>query len=253
MGALRTEAADSPHGIRHRRSLERATAERRQRVLVIDDDRIMAEALQMAMQQAGWADVQLVTPVDADNIVDAAVNFRPSVIALDLNLGIAGSSASLVSRLVALGCAVVIVTADDDSFRLEQAIAAGAVEVVDKTQGLEVLLSSLADALEQHHSRPQADPVEVIDGVRHRRRSGDAERAALVSLTQRERAVLGGLIEGLQAEAIAGTHFVSVSTVRTQIASLLQKLGVSSQLAAVAIAHRAGWSATVIDLSDETG
>ena len=33
-----------------------------------------------------------------------------------------------------------------------------------------------------------------------------------------------------------------MSTVRTHIRSLLRKIGVSSQLAVVAAAHRAGWS-----------
>jgi DNA-binding CsgD family transcriptional regulator len=34
---------------------------------------------------------------------------------------------------------------------------------------------------------------------------------------------------------------VSISTVRSQIKSILQKLGVNSQLAAVAMARQAGW------------
>ena len=61
-------------------------------------------------------------------------------------------------------------------------------------------------------------------------------------LTERERFVLAELMEGHCAEEIAHAAFVSVSTVRSQIKAILQKLGVSSQLAAVALARRAGWS-----------
>jgi hypothetical protein len=48
------------------------------------------------------------------------------------------------------------------------------------------------------------------------------------------------MMEGLNAEEIAQSHFVAVTTVRSQIRSVLQKLGVRSQLAAVALAdnHR---------------
>jgi DNA-binding NarL/FixJ family response regulator len=62
------------------------------------------------------------------------------------------------------------------------------------------------------------------------------------TLTEREQNVLAELIEGHRAEDIAKAAFVSISTVRTQIKAILQKLGVSSQLAAVAMARRADWS-----------
>ena len=61
-------------------------------------------------------------------------------------------------------------------------------------------------------------------------------------LTEREQVVLAELIEGHCAEDIAKAAFVSISTVRSQIKAILQKLGVNSQLAAVAMARRAGWS-----------
>jgi hypothetical protein len=49
-------------------------------------------------------------------------------------------------------------------------------------------------------------------------------------------------MEGHCAEEIATSSFVSISTVRSQIKSILQKLGVNSQLAAVALARRVDWS-----------
>lgn len=61
----------------------------------------------------------------------------------------------------------------------------------------------------------------------------------LTCLTERERAVLVAIMEGKSAEQIAVEQYVSLSTVRTQIRFLLMKLGVRSQLAAVALANRA--------------
>jgi DNA-binding CsgD family transcriptional regulator len=59
----------------------------------------------------------------------------------------------------------------------------------------------------------------------------------LTHLTPTERRVLYHLTEGLPAGEIAKGMIVSISTVRAHIRSILRKLDVSSQLAAVAIAN----------------
>lgn len=61
-------------------------------------------------------------------------------------------------------------------------------------------------------------------------------------LSARERQVLSALMRGETAGEISRQSFVSLTTVRSQIRSILIKLGVSSQLAAVALAYRSGWS-----------
>ncbi len=76
---------------------------------------------------------------------------------------------------------------------------------------------------------------------------GDADQAwdvplpgrflALVGLTASERRVLFYLTEGWAAQEIADRLVVSLTTVRSHIRSVLRKLGVRSQLAAVAIAN----------------
>lgn len=63
----------------------------------------------------------------------------------------------------------------------------------------------------------------------------DVERhAKLASLSARERQVLNLLANGMNVTAIAKEWWVSVSTVRTQVRSIFTKLGVNSQIAAVA-------------------
>jgi len=67
--------------------------------------------------------------------------------------------------------------------------------------------------------------------------------APFEQLTGRERVVLGALMDGASAGEIAKASFVSMATVRSQIRSILEKLGVHSQVAAVALAHRSRWEA----------
>jgi DNA-binding NarL/FixJ family response regulator len=59
----------------------------------------------------------------------------------------------------------------------------------------------------------------------------------LLTLTSSERRVLFYLTVGESAQEIADDLFVSLATVRSHIRSILRKLGVRSQLAAVALAN----------------
>lgn len=60
-------------------------------------------------------------------------------------------------------------------------------------------------------------------------------------LSPREQEVLLSLMRGTTAQDICKRDFVSMPTVRSQIHSILSKLGVSTQLAAVVMAYRNGW------------
>ena len=73
------------------------------------------------------------------------------------------------------------------------------------------------------------------------READDVLRDRFARLTHREREVLGALVDGHGVHDIAASDVVSEATVRTQVKSILAKLEVSSQLAAVGLAHRMGW------------
>jgi DNA-binding NarL/FixJ family response regulator len=61
-------------------------------------------------------------------------------------------------------------------------------------------------------------------------------------LSRREQEVLWALMHGVSAREIAKQSYVALPTVRSQIRAVLSKLGVSSQLAAVALAYQCNWS-----------
>ena len=65
--------------------------------------------------------------------------------------------------------------------------------------------------------------------------------ARLERLTTKERQVLRCLAEGMTAQQLSGLLNISVSTARSHIQSIFHKLGVTSQLGAVVLAHNAGW------------
>lgn len=71
-------------------------------------------------------------------------------------------------------------------------------------------------------------------------------------LSRRERQVLSSLMRGQSVREISRDAYVSVPTVRSQIRSILVKLGVSSQLGAVVLAYRSGWEAAEPDVEAGT-
>ncbi len=77
----------------------------------------------------------------------------------------------------------------------------------------------------------------VVDFFQKNTSKPDSESG---ELTDRERQVLGGLVEGNTDKAIAATLFISVDTVRHHIRNIYKKLHVHSQSEAVAKALRKG-------------
>jgi DNA-binding NarL/FixJ family response regulator len=70
---------------------------------------------------------------------------------------------------------------------------------------------------------------------------GSTHKSRFEFLTCREQQVLTALMDGTTAVQIARQCFMSPSTVRHHIRSILLKLNVNSQLAAVVAAYQAGW------------
>lgn len=98
--------------------------------------------------------------------------------------------------------------------------------------------------MDLHRTVPvRADPPQTGAERAERVRIRAAEAAALARLTERERAVLCGLAQGLSAATLARQGSRSVATIRSQIQSLTRRLGVGSSLAAVAMLHRSGHQA----------
>ena len=87
----------------------------------------------------------------------------------------------------------------------------------------------------------EAERHELLTRLRVRRERDRSRLAPFEMLTPKEEAVLIALSDGKSAADYAEEAFVSVFTVRGHIRSILTKLGVGSQLVAVALAHASGW------------
>ena len=136
-----------------------------------------------------------------------------------------------------------VIDENDDVYRSNAWLAAGASALIDGSEPLDQLLRTINRLLRRGSLQQSARaPSQSMALTGSTRRPQDGAIPRFANLTERERIVLAELTEGHCAEEIAQAAFVSISTVRSQIKAILQKLGVSSQLAAVALARRADWS-----------
>lgn len=211
------------------------------RILVVEDHGLLAQSLRLALTAEGMA--VTVPAVDFASVVAAAESSRPHVALLDLDLGDSGGDGvDLVHALVALGARVLVVTGSSDRARHGRCLELGAVAVLAKTDALEVLLGAVKAAAIGEAVVSDAARYEVLAEGRALRTLRSEQLAPFGQLTERERTVFAGVVDGLSAADIASREYVSEATIRTQIRSVLAKLGVKSQLAAVAKARHAGWS-----------
>ncbi len=200
------------------------------RVLVVDDHKLFAEAVELALEKHGM-DVMVATT--ADEGLDAAARHHPDVVLLDIGLpdrnGIMLGGEILDAHPDAK---IVIVTSLEDQRALQDAVRLGFHGFLTKDTKLPQLVRAIRDVAEGQ--------LVVPHRLATRRRNGDSEEVALLSsqLTPREREVLGLLVAGSNSSEIARALTVSPNTVRTHVQSILAKLQVHSRLEAVAFARR---------------
>lgn len=212
-------------------------------VLIIEDHTLLAQAVAAALVDHGL-DAEV---VDLDRLDDVIATVEPgTLVLLDLRLGKGRDGGCAVAPLVLRGARVVVVTGTTDPVPLAQALESGALTVVDKHHSFSDLVATIVAI---RAGAPPADDerrAAILLAAAQRRAAQAAAAAALDRLSGRESEVLDQLCDGHNALEIAHEAGVSLSTVRAQIRSVLVKLGVSSQLQAVARAHdlrrrAAGW------------
>ncbi len=218
----------------------------RTRVAIVDDHAVVVEALRMSLDLKGFETVDMrPASADVDALVRSVVAAQADVVLLDLQLGPAGDGKRLIPSLVRQRQRVVVLTGISDRARWGACLAAGAVGVLPKTAHLQVIVDAVQRAAQ---GVPVVSPrlrQDLLQVWQARSSVDDDRRRRLSRLTPRESDVLLQLIHGKRVREVAKEAFVSEATVRTQVKSILAKLGVNSQLAAVALARDAGWAASM--------
>ncbi len=215
------------------------------RVALVEDHEIFADALRVCLEQLGFEAVNVPLAqagVSCGELLHEVTSTRPRVVLLDLDLGPAGDGSALIRPLTESGHRVVVLTALQDRVRWGECLANGALTVVTKLDPLEAIVEVIRRvddglAVLSHEERDT-----LVREWEQRHTDEDEVRTLLARLTPREAHVLAQLTHGKRVREVAEEAFVSEETVRTHVKSIFAKLGVNSQLAAVAMARDIGWA-----------
>jgi two-component system, NarL family, nitrate/nitrite response regulator NarL len=223
-------------------------------VAIVEDHNLFAEVLEVALTQAHH-DVRRVPLADhvvsTGQLVTAVLRANPDVVLLDLDLGAAGNGARLVTPLTEAGIAVVVFTGSVDLARWGECVGLGALTVLPKTTPLAVMLTTIRLVGEGMPVLEQEDRDAWLTAYHREAEPAHGTRHRLESLTVREGEVLAHLMAGRQVRDIAQSSSVAEATVRSQVKSILAKLNVSSQIAAVGAAYTAQWRPPVAPVAPD--
>jgi len=203
------------------------------RVLIVDDERLFAELLRVALRSATGIDV-----VDVVHDVSTAVRrmseLRPDVILADYHLPDGtGADIARTVRATLPETSVLILTGDPAVSTLSDVARSGAVGHLTKDRPFDevvegVRAASLGEIL--------FAPSELQRLLLER----DSRPRPLEPLTARELEVLQHLAEGASTAQASEQLGISSATLRAHVQAILRKLGAHSRLEAVAEAARLG-------------
>lgn len=194
------------------------------KIVIVDDHAVVCHGLQSAIQSHGYEVVAVAGSINEAKSFMAQTN--PDAIIVDINLP-DGSGYDLVSwaRKVSPTIAIVVLTLNDNADYVRAAKDAGANAFIVKGAPLSDLLAALDLALSSQSlfSSKNVSPSEIDSG-----------------LSAREIDVLQLINLGSSNGAIASNLFISVSTVKTHVSSILRKLDAGNRVQALKIARERG-------------
>ena len=194
------------------------------KIVIVDDHAVVRHGLQSAIQSHGYEVVAVAGSINEAKSFMAQTN--PDAIIVDINLP-DGSGYDLVSwaRKVSPTIAIVVLTLNDGADYIRAAKSAGANAFIVKSAPLSDLLAALDLALNSQSlfSSKNVSPLEIDSG-----------------LSAREIDVLQLINLGSSNGVIASNLFISVSTVKTHVSSILRKLDAGNRVQALKIARERG-------------
>jgi DNA-binding NarL/FixJ family response regulator len=211
------------------------------RVVVADDQEIVRTGLTMILNAE--PDIEVVGAAsDGRRAVDLARRLRPDVCLFDIRMpGMDGIEATrrLAGPAVADPIAVVVITTFDLDEYVYAALRAGARGFLLKDAGSALLAQAV-------HAAAVGDAL-IAPSVTTRLLAafagagpGAAPPQPIDPLTDREEEVLGAVARGRTNTEIAGELFISLSTVKSHLTSLMAKLGARNRVEIAIWAYETG-------------
>jgi DNA-binding NarL/FixJ family response regulator len=193
------------------------------RVLLADDHKMIRAGLRLVLEQS--PDVAVVGEADdGRQAVALAQELKPCVVVMDVGMpNLNGIEASLQVRQALPETAVVMLSMHSDEGYILRALRAGATGYILKDSAEADLVAAVHAVAEgKSFFSPKVSRILLEDYMRKLRKTGAEDSYDLLSA--REREILQLVAEGKSSKEIANLLNLSVHTVETHRANIMQKL-----------------------------
>ncbi|MEO6028152.1 MAG: response regulator transcription factor [Candidatus Binatia bacterium] len=217
---------------------------RRRRVVIVDDHTLFRDGLRTILSMED--DFEVIADVEsAEDIVELMWETKPDVLLLDIRMP-QGSGLDAIPAVVRISpnTTVIVLTACDEMEEHVRAFKLGARGVVLKDSARQTLVQAIRSVC---RGETWMDPRMRGVLVAELARSGDdGDRLAIDrddGLTDRELEIVRLVAAGKKNKEVAELLAISERTVRTNLTSVFQKLGVRDRIGLVMYALRHGLTA----------
>ena len=208
------------------------------RVLLAEDHALFRQGLRELLDAAGLAVIGEAS--DGVTAVRLTRELHPDVVVMDLNMprmdGIDATSEIMKAERPPVVLVLTVSTTNDDVL---DAIAAGASGYLLKDAAADELVEAVRTASAGRSPLSPTIAGAVVRRVREQSRSNE-QPEDLLALSARETEILRLVAQGRDNTEIAQELYLSPSTVKNHVSSILEKLGVDSRVQAAVRAARAG-------------
>lgn len=202
-------------------------------IVIADDHEMVRRGLRMTI--AAEPDLVLLGEATTGReAVQLVAQLQPALVLLDVQMpDMDGVAAAQAIRQAHPSIAVVMLTSFAEDAQLYAALDAGVIGYLLKDINGDDLVEAIRGAV---RGEPQLHPSIALRLMRRRPTTGDP----FADLTERERDVLKTLARGFSNKEIAQALFLTETTVKGYVSTVLSKLGVSDRTQAALIAVRHG-------------
>ena len=208
------------------------------RVLLAEDHALFRQGLRELLDAAGLSVIGEAS--DGTTAVRLTRELRPDVVVMDLHMprmdGIDATSEIMKAERPPIVLVLTVSTKNDDVL---DAIAAGASGYLLKDAAADEIVNAVRNASAGQSSLSPTIAGAVVRRVREQSAASE-QPDDLLALSAREAEILRLVAQGRDNTEIAQELYLSPSTVKNHVSSILEKLGVDSRVQAAVRAARAG-------------
>jgi DNA-binding NarL/FixJ family response regulator len=212
---------------------------RRIRIVVADDHPIFREGLVKLLE--GRPDLEIVGAAnDGDEALELVKSLAPDVLLLDLAMPrMSGLVALREMHGIKTPTRIILLTAAIDRPDIVTALQLGARAVVLKESASEILYKCIYAVMDGQYWLGRKSVATLVAAFRDVS-SYPAPAAKHFGLTQREREIIGVILDGCSNSDIAAKFTISEKTVKHHLTNIFDKVGVSNrlELALFALHHK---------------